>query len=199
MRLRIATTNAGKLREFNAALNPLGIVAEGPAADFPDFYVEEDGETFVANAIKKAEALLLRTGEPCVADDSGLEVDVLHGLPGVRSARYGEPFAPGANHDAANRAKLLEALQAVPTVQRTARFVCVLAYCAPNAAPALFSGVVRGTLTEREMGEGGFGYDPLFVPEGENGTFAQLPLGKKNELSHRGQALRALVQHLRAH
>ena len=195
LRLRLATTNLGKLREFNTVLKPLGIVAEGPG---PKYRVEEDGETFVANAIKKAQALVQQTGEPSVADDSGLEVDVLHGAPGVRSARYGAPFPAGANVDAVNRAKLLDALKAVPASQRTGRFVCVLAYCAPNAAPVLFSGVVRGVIAPRELGDGGFGYDSIFIPEGENETFAQLPMSRKNQLSHRGHALKALVQHLRS-
>ena len=193
-RLRVATSNAGKLREFSSILTPLGWNILGPP---PGFTVAEDGTTFIANAIVKARALLTISGEATVADDSGLEVDALRGAPGVYSARYSGSTGP--TQDADNRAKLLRAMQNVPTPERTAHFICSIAYCDRDAAPVLFSGTVSGTIAHAEAGQGGFGYDAIFIPHGESQTFAELPLSRKQKLSHRGQALRSLAAYLKSY
>ena len=190
MRLRLATGNAGKVRELRALLEPRGFTLEPAPAGFA---VDEDGDTFEANAIKKAQALVTADAN-ALADDSGLVVDALGGAPGVHSARYAGVSGPG--QDAANRRKLLEALAAVPAASRTARFVCVIAYCAAGQAPRLFRGEVEGHISLAEAGAHGFGYDPLFIPAGESRTFAELPAEVKHRLSHRGRAVRAFADAL---
>jgi XTP/dITP diphosphohydrolase len=192
--LRIATTNAGKLREFVEMLAPLGIAVRG-VGDLPGFSVDEDGDTFEKNALKKARTLLDRTGEPALGDDSGLVVDALDGRPGIYSARYGGVEGPGK--DAANRAKLVRELHGVPTAKRTARFVCVLAYCAPGAEPRFFRGECEGRIGDAERGDNGFGYDPLFVLD-DGRTVAEMPSDEKNRISHRGRALAQLLAFLGA-
>ncbi len=198
MKLWVASKNLGKLREFRDMLQPLGISVHG-AAELADFEVEEDGNTFLANAIKKAQALVAKTGEPAVADDSGLVVDALGGAPGVHSARYAE-LDQGAkasgDQDANNRKKLLGAMRAIPDGERSARFVCTLAYLEPGSEPRVFTGTLEGRIGHTERGDGGFGYDPLFVvTEGPNAgkTAAELAPQDKHAISHRGKALRALL------
>ena len=194
MDLVVATRNAGKLKEIRRLLESRGIRVRGleefPGA--PD--VVEDGETFAENAIKKAEAVAQFTSMPCLADDSGLVVDALQGRPGVHSAR----FSGAEADDQSNNRKLLDEMAAVPEIQRQAAFCCVMALCMPGQSPRLFQGRVNGVILERQQGAGGFGYDPLFWLPGYNCTMAELPLDTKNQVSHRGQALRQLVDFLTA-
>ena len=190
MRVVLATGNAGKIREFAELLAPLGFEFL-PQAEFGIEPPEETGETFEANAILKARHAAARSGLPAMADDSGLEVDVLGGAPGVRSARYA---GEGAG-DLANLNKLLQALAAVPANARHARFRCVIALVqsADDPAPLLGRGSWEGRILESARGDGGFGYDPVFAPQGETRSVAELPSAEKHAQSHRGAALRDLV------
>ena len=190
MELVVATRNRGKLQEIQALLD--GIVATVRcAADFADFpETVEDGLTFQDNALKKAREAMRFTGLPALADDSGLVVDALDGRPGVYSAR----FAGEGGDDAANNRRLLEELDGIPAGQRQAAFVCVLAFVTPTGVEQVFSGRVGGAVLAAERGDGGFGYDPLFLVDGFGRTMAELSLDEKNAISHRGQAL----QHFRA-
>ncbi len=181
-RLLIATRNAHKLDEIRGLLPGVEIVGTEGWPGVPD--PEETGATFEANAAIKAEAWRDATGLPTLADDSGLEVEALGGAPGVRSARYA-----GAHGDtAANNAKLLRELAGVPAAGRGARFVCALALAVPGEATRTLRGECRGRIVEAARGAGGFGYDPLFVPEGEAKTFGELPAETKARLSHRARA-----------
>ncbi|MEI6713365.1 MAG: RdgB/HAM1 family non-canonical purine NTP pyrophosphatase [Verrucomicrobiota bacterium] len=188
--LLIATKNAHKTQEIRAmlgeawALSDLCQYSEIPAP-------EENGVTFSQNAaIKAVEASKLFPGW-VLADDSGLAVDALHGAPGVISARFAGPDAS----DADNREKLLRDMAGFPDAsQRTARFHCVLALAFGGDVKALFQGVVEGHLLGEEQGSGGFGYDPLFVPEGHSDSFGVLPATVKNAMSHRSRALEAFRQ-----
>jgi XTP/dITP diphosphohydrolase len=187
--LIIATGNPGKLREFQALLEglPFDPVSQASLGLTP---AEETGSTFFANALLKARHVAAATGEPAIADDSGLEVDALRGAPGVYSARYAGPNAD----DAANNAKLLHALAAIPPGDRRARYRCVLVYVGgpDDPSPLRADGVWEGSIVETPRGAGGFGYDPHFwLPELEM-TAAQLDPGEKNRLSHRGRAMRDL-------
>lgn len=183
MRLIIATRNRHKVAELRALLNLPGVELIC-AADLPGApEVEEDGATFEANALKKAVALARFSGDWALADDSGLEVDALGGAPGVTSARYAGPAA----RDADNLAKLVAAMAG--QADRRARFRCVLALADPQGAARTVAGCCEGALAVAPRGAGGFGYDPLFVPQGETRTFAELPAAEKNARSHRGRAL----------
>jgi XTP/dITP diphosphohydrolase len=187
MKLLIATRNHHKLEEIRAILDIPGLELTG-ADQVPGLpEVEEDAPTFEGNAIKKARTLALAAGCWTLADDSGLEVDALHGAPGVRSARYAGPEASTP----ANNARLLRELEGV--ADRRARFRCVLALCAPDGRAWTVEGRCEGTILEAPRGLCGFGYDPLFVPEGQTQTFAELAPGIKNRLSHRGRALQRAV------
>ncbi len=189
--LVLATRNPGKLAELQALLADLPIQLRA-ATDFPGApEVEEDAATLEGNAARKARALQEFTGLPALADDTGLEVEALGGAPGVHSARFAGPTAT----DADNRALLLERLKGVEN--RRARFRTVLAFAPDARTLHLFEGVCPGWILEEERGSGGFGYDPLFVPEGHVQTFAEMPLEAKNRISHRGQALRAFVAFLK--
>jgi XTP/dITP diphosphohydrolase len=183
--LVVATRNRGKLKEIQALL--AGVVdVVSCAVDYPDFPdTIEDGETFQANALKKAREAMLYTGLPALADDSGLVVDVLEGRPGVYSAR----FAGEGAGDAANNLRLLEEMAAVPPGQRQAAFVCQLAFVTPQGEEQFFDGRIGGTILTAPRVEGGFGYDPLFLVNGFERTMAELGLSEKNAISHRGQAL----------
>lgn len=189
-RLLIATKNAHKTAEFRALLGPgwevtdLNAHAEVAAP-------EETGATFAENAAIKAEAAARLFEGLVLADDSGLEVDALGGAPGVRSARYAGEDAG----DAENRARLLRELAG--RSGRGARFRCVLALAGAAGATRLFEGAVEGRILEAERGEGGFGYDSLFVPQGYEETFAELPAEVKNRESHRARALAQAIEHLR--
>ncbi|MFG6138960.1 RdgB/HAM1 family non-canonical purine NTP pyrophosphatase [Halomonas sp. B23F22_10] len=189
----LASGNAGKLREFNQLLAPLGMDVR-PQADFAVTKVEETGLTFVENALLKAREASRVSGLPAMADDSGLAVDALQGRPGIYSARFsGEP-----KDDGRNNAYLLESLADVPAARRTARYWCVLVMLrhAEDPVPLIVQQSWDGEILTEARGEGGFGYDPLFwVPECGR-TAAELPADEKNRLSHRGRALKALVAQL---
>ncbi|HLF96759.1 MAG TPA: RdgB/HAM1 family non-canonical purine NTP pyrophosphatase, partial [Methylococcaceae bacterium] len=185
----LASGNAGKIREIQALLAGRDIrIVPQSAFGIPD--AEETGLTFIENAILKARHAARLSGLPAIADDSGLEVDALDGAPGVYSARY----AGAGADDAANNAKLLEALRDVPEQRRAARFRCVMAYLrhADDPSPLIAEGVWEGRILTAPRGENGFGYDPLFFVPGEGCASAELPPDTKNRLSHRGQALHAL-------
>jgi len=192
----LASNNAGKVREFNALLADLDVeVAPQSAFGVPE--VEETGLTFVENAILKARNAAQHAQRPALADDSGLEVDALGGAPGIYSARYA---GPGAG-DRANLEKLLEMLNGVPEAKRTARFQCVLVYMrhALDPTPLICQGTWEGRILTEPRGSGGFGYDPVFLVPTHGCASAELPPEVKNALSHRGQALRALVAALGKH
>ena len=185
------TRNAGKVREIRLALADLPFEVGGiPDEGLAD--VEETGVTFSENAILKARYYAQHTGEYCLADDSGLEVDALDGAPGVYSARYS---GEGAT-DAANNQKLLLAMQEVPVEKRTARFRSVLALAGPDGSLLLADGTCEGIILTEPKGDGGFGYDPLFwMPERQK-TLAEMTVHEKNAISHRGNALKVLKQKL---
>lgn len=194
----LATRNPGKIRELEIPLQALGLRVLGLDA-FPHLAeVEETGETFEANALLKARAAAEGSGLIAVADDSGLMVDALAGAPGVRSARYGADLAPafpGESRDARNVRKLLAALADVPRERRGARFVTVMAACVPGGAePLIVRGEWEGRILEAPRGSGGFGYDPVFFDPVHQCVAAELTPEEKQGLSHRGQALRALVR-----
>jgi len=157
-------------------------------SDFPDVpEVEEDGDTLEANALKKARAVSEATGLPALADDTGLEVDALGGAPGVMSARYsGEPPDYERNNE-----KLLRELADVREVDRGARFRCVVALAVPGEKDRTVEGVTTGRILGSRRGDGGFGYDPLFLPDGATRTYAEMSADEKNTCSHRGRAVRA--------
>lgn len=194
MKLVLATGNKGKLKEMRHLLDQSGFEVLG-LEDFEGLpEVVEDGDTFDANARKKAQTIADLTGYLTLADDSGLVVEALDGQPGVHSARYaGEPSDDGAN----NR-KLLGALEGVPQEKRKAAFHCSMALCIPSGDCSFFSGRVEGVILEEARGEGGFGYDPLFLVREYGKTMAELPIEVKNRISHRGQALKKVVAHLLA-
>ncbi|PKL94632.1 MAG: non-canonical purine NTP pyrophosphatase, RdgB/HAM1 family [Gammaproteobacteria bacterium HGW-Gammaproteobacteria-8] len=194
-RLVIATENAGKLAEFRQMLEPRGFEVL-PQADFSVAEVEETGASFVENALLKARAAAAASGVPALADDSGLVVDVLEGRPGIRSARYaGEPANPKANIE-----RLLEELQGLPRERRGASFYCclVLLRYPEDPAPLIATGRWQGYILEAPRGEGGFGYDPVFLEPRLDVTAAELPAVEKNRISHRGKALEQLLAQLDA-
>ena len=189
MKLVLATANLDKARELAAMLEGFDVVPRPP--DLPD--VEEPADTLEGNARIKAEAVRGATGELAVADDTGLEVDALGGRPGVYAARYA---GPGAT-DADNVAKLLAELAGVPVGQRRARFRTVAVAMFGDGRTLVAEGAVEGTIAEAGRGEGGFGYDSVFVPDdGDGHTFAEMTQAEKSAVSHRGRALRSLAAQL---
>ncbi len=190
----LASGNPGKLREIDQLLAPLHFNVI-PQSRFAVPEVEETGLTFVENAIVKARNAARHAGLPAIADDSGIEVDALLGAPGVYSARYA-----GANAtDAQNLRKLLEDLAGVPPERRGARFQCLIVYLrhTSDPTPIICQGTWEGSILSEPRGAGGFGYDPVFFVPTQGCSAAELPPQLKNELSHRGQALRQLVAALR--
>jgi XTP/dITP diphosphohydrolase len=189
-RLVLATGNAGKLREMRAILAPWGVDVR-PQSEFTSASAEETGLSFVENAILKARFAAEASGLPAIADDSGLEVDALHGAPGIYSARHA---GPGAG-DAANNARLLADLEAVPDHARTARYRCAMVFVRwpLDPSPIVRQARWEGRIARVPRGAGGFGYDPLFLVGDGAIMAAELEPAHKNEVSHRGQALRALV------
>jgi XTP/dITP diphosphohydrolase len=193
VRVVLASSNKGKLRELGSLLAPFDFQVVSQASlglETPP----ETGQTFAENALLKARHAAGATGLAALADDSGIEVDALEGRPGIYSAR----FAGEGASDADNLRKLLEELSEVPSPQRTARYQCVIAFVrtAEDSRPILATGTWEGTLISPPRGLGGFGYDPIFLPSGLTRTAAELDSQEKNSLSHRGQALRALVEQL---
>lgn len=192
----LASGNQGKLKEFQHLLQALDIKML-PQSQFDVDSVEETGLTFVENAILKARHAASISGLPVIADDSGIEVDALKGQPGIYSAR----FAGEGASDADNNQKLLELLQGIPSMERTARFHCVLVYMrhADDPVPLICHGAWEGYILEEPRGEHGFGYDPLFLVPSEHCSAAELPREKKNQISHRAQAMALLVEQLKSH
>lgn len=184
----LCTANPGKVSELRALL-PGGTTLKG----LPELGITEElperGATLEANALQKARYVFERTGHACLADDTGLEVDALKGAPGVYSARYAGP----ARDAAANTARLLRELEGKG--DRSARFRTVIALVGPDGERT-FEGIVRGRITTSASGHGGFGYDPVFLPEGATRTFAEMTATEKNAISHRARAVQALVAYL---
>jgi len=201
--LALATRNAGKISEILEICadwpvrwvlgRRIGANPEHRVASWPD--VEETGRTYLENALLKAETVAAAIGVPAVADDSGIEVDTLGGEPGPRSARFAGQNAT----DRQNLERLIEEVRTVPEELRTARYRCVAACLWPDGRRVWAEGVCEGRLVVEPRGSGGFGYDPIFVPQGEHQrTMAELSPEEKNAISHRGRALRSLGHRLRA-
>lgn len=200
MKLLLATRNRAKLAELRRILAAAGLsgVQVLGLADVPDFpEAPETGATFAENAIAKARAAAAATGLASVADDSGLTVDALNGMPGVLSARWAGGQGPRHERDLANLRLVLAQLADVPDERRGAAFVCAAALVLPGGEEQVVHGEWRGRLTREPRGGNGFGYDPIFVPEGGHRTSAELGPDEKDASSHRGQALRALLPYLR--
>ena len=193
MKLVLASKNKKKLVEMNDILSQLGVEVCSEAEAGVDVDVEETGTTFEENSLLKARAVMQAGGLPAIADDSGLCVDCLGGAPGVYSARYGG----GGLDDAARYRLLLENLWGQP--DRRAKFVSVITCCFPNGDVLSARGECPGTIAYAAMGEGGFGYDPVFFVPELNKTFAQLTAEEKNAVSHRGKALAAFREKLKAY
>ena len=192
MRIVLATRNAHKVAELQRILEPYDIELVS-LADYPDVPdVAETGETFADNAILKARAVAVATGLVAVADDSGLSVDALNGMPGVLSARW----AGRHGDDLANLNLVLAQVTEVPDDRRGAAFVCAAAAVSPDGRIVLAEGRVEGTLLRGPRGSNGFGYDPIFVPIGEKRTTAEMSAEEKDAISHRGFAFRALAPKL---
>lgn len=189
----IASGNKGKLKEFKELMADLPVEVKS-LADYPEIGdIEENGASFAENAYIKAKAVFDATGCLCIADDSGLEVDALGGEPGIYSARY----AGAEKDDAANNAKLLAALAEVPEEERGAQFHCAIVAIDQNGKRYDAEGIVRGVILREQRGDNGFGYDPLFyVPEFDK-TTAELSMDEKNAISHRGKAVRQIVEILK--
>lgn len=187
MELIVATHNPDKIREFERILRPLSVSVR--TAELGE--VEETGATFEENALLKARAACRETGLPAVADDSGLAVDALDGAPGVYSARYAGPGATNAQRIE----KLLRALRDVPMEKRGAKFVCAICCAFPNGDVVTARGECEGSVAFAPLGEGGFGYDPVFLVGGK--SFGELSAEEKDRISHRGRALRAFAEKLK--
>lgn len=195
MRIVIATANPGKLQELRNLLAPI-YASLFPRSEFSVEEVPETGLSFAENAIIKARHAASVSGLPAIADDSGIEVDALHGAPGIYSARY----AGSQASDRDNLQKLLHELRDVPEARRTARYRCVLVYMrrADDPFPLICSGTWNGLIASAPSGQGGFGYDPIFYLPELRLTAAELSSEEKNRRSHRGQALRCLLRELSA-
>lgn len=185
MTIVLATRNRKKVEEISRIFSgaDISFLTLDSFPECPD--VKEDGQTFSENAVKKAVAVARRTGYPAVADDSGLEVDALGGAPGVFSAR----FAGEQATDQQNVNKLLSEMKKVELSNRKARFVCCIAFSFPDGTYHTFTGSVEGVIGKEQKGSNGFGYDPVFYPEGHDKTFAEMTDAQKDVLSHRGRAL----------
>ena len=193
MRLVLATKNSGKVIEFERILAEFGaeeldVVGLDKFPEIGD--IEETGKTFEENALLKARTICKLTGLPALADDSGICVDALNGAPGLYSARY------SGQGDAANNEKLLNELRDVPDEKRTAYFICVAAYVRPDGFEQVAEGRFYGSILRQVIGDGGFGYDPLFKPTGMELSSAQLSAAEKDAISHRGKAMRAIAPYI---
>lgn len=193
-RIVLATRNRGKVDEISPRLDSSGI-AVSSLLDIPfETEIEENATTFEGNALIKAETVCQATGLPALADDSGLEVDALSGRPGVHSARFGGVKLT----DRDRNLKLLTLLDGVPIEKRTARFRAVLVIVFPHGANRVFDGTLSGTIAFSPAGNAGFGYDPIFIPEGYDHTLAELGPAIKNRISHRARALDAFFKWLKS-
>lgn len=189
-----ATGNKHKIEEIEAITEKFGMkIITKAEAGVGELDVEETGSTFEENSFIKAEAIMKAAGMPAIADDSGLEADALNGAPGVYSARFS---GEGAT-DESNNAKLLKLMEDVPDDKRTARFVSVVTICFPDGTVVAARGECPGMLRRSPRGEGGFGYDPLFVPVGYDKTYAEISAEEKNLISHRAKALGILRMKLK--
>lgn len=188
--LLVATRNRHKLAEFRRILPGAELVGLDDVPEYPE--APETGATFADNALIKARSGLANTGYPAIADDSGLCVDALGGMPGVLSARW----AGHGRDDVDNLRLVLDQMSDVPDDRRGAAFVCAIALVTPDRDVRVFTGRVTGSVTREPRGTRGFGYDPCFVPDGESRTTAELDPAAKDAISHRGRALRALADHL---
>lgn len=188
----IASKNKGKIKEIQAAFEHVGVkvISLEEFKEIPD--AVENGKTFEENALIKAHFYSNLIGKACLADDSGLEVDALQGAPGVYSARYAGEMAT----DADNNLKLITELQKVKAIGSTARFRCVLAFVDTNGEKILCHGSCEGIILEQERGDGGFGYDPLFYLENFKKSMAEITIEEKNQISHRGSALKVMAEKL---
>ena len=194
MEIVLATRNRNKLREFREMLQDLQVHVRS-CDDFPDCPdALEDGNSFAENALKKARLVAAHAGLLAIADDSGLEVDALGGQPGIYSARYGGV----QGDDLRNIKKLLHELDGVPRERRGAQFRCVIAIVAPEGREQIVEGLCRGVIIEQPRGTGGFGYDPVFLDEPSQLTFAEMDAGQKNSISHRARAVQKLKKILPA-
>jgi XTP/dITP diphosphohydrolase len=194
-KLLLATRNQGKIVEFRRILDALapGKIELVGLDQFPDLHdVDETGTTFQENALLKAREMSEATGLPAIADDSGLCVDALNGDPGIFSARW----AGVHGNDRANLEKVLQQLIDVPKEERTAYFICVAALYLPNGESHCEEGRFYGSILTSPVGENGFGYDPIFQPEGLSISSAQMSSEEKDQVSHRGKALRAIAPHV---
>lgn len=194
-KLLVATLNPGKVREFASALIPEGLEVCGLDRLDDMTSIEETGQTFEENARLKAEGYSRRTEMPVLADDSGIEVDALGGAPGVQSARYG---GPDMDDEGRNRLLLKEMEKVTDPEKRSARFRCVLALAKAGKTLAAFDGVIEGRITNEPAGDNGFGYDPIFFHPPSGCTTAQLSTAEKQRVSHRGKAIAAFLEALRA-
>lgn len=196
MELWLATGNKGKVNEYKLGLKELVDLKIFTQADLPSFTPRpEDGKTFLENAQIKARTLKsVKTGVWVLGEDSGLEVEGLNNFPGIHSARYAGPKAS----DSENVAKLLKMMTIRPIANRNAKFVCSTVVFTPMGDEWHFEGVMKGTISLKPAGQMGFGYDPVFVPEGQNQTLAELGPGFKNQHSHRAQALKSFLEKLKA-
>jgi XTP/dITP diphosphohydrolase len=194
-RVILASSNAGKLAELTALLAPLGFELT-PQQQLGIESPPETGETFLDNALLKARHAAGRRGLAAIADDSGIEVDALGKAPGVRSARFAREGAA----EQENLKKLLTQMRDVPAARRGARYRCVIAFVrsAADQDPIIAQGAWEGSIAQVPRGAGGFGYDPIFVPAGDERTAAELAPSEKNAVSHRARALHALIAQLRA-
>ena len=192
----LATRNKKKIEEIKRITSgvPITILSLDDFSGCPD--VIEDNDTFEGNAVQKAVSACRCTGKPALADDSGLEVEALNGRPGVHSSRY----AGVTNHisDAKNNEKLLAELETVPDEKRGARFVCCIALAFPSGVVRTFFGFAPGRISREPRGTNGFGYNPIFVPEGHARTFAEMTNEEKDGLSHRGKALAKCIEFIRS-
>lgn len=188
----LATKNKGKIREFNAALEKVGMMGV-PVSDVKDLpEPEETGTTFMENALLKARYYMEQTGLPAMADDSGLAVDCLDGAPGIYSARY----AGHHGDDEANNKKLVSEVSQVSFEHRKGQYVCALALVFPDGREVEAEGICEGYIQLEPAGDGGFGYDPYFYLPAYGRTMAEISLDEKNKISHRGKALMALLEQL---
>ena len=190
-RMVLATNNPKKLAELRRVVDSAGLDCEILGlADFPEYPEPEETErTFEGNAFIKARAAAKHTGIAAIADDSGLAVDELGGMPGVRSSRWSGPRGDDDEHNEL----LLAQLDGVPVERRSARFHCALALVTPDGHEVTWNGIMEGRIAEAPAGDNGFGYDPLFIPEGETRTSGEMSPEEKDAISHRGKAVRAFV------